>query len=51
MLVPSQRTERSQMPRLDLTLTEPQQLDVGVASKLGSTRPLKGLWVQRGKGS
>lgn len=51
MLVPSQRTERSQMLRLDLTLTEPQQLDVGIVSKHRSTWSLKGLWVQRGKGS
>lgn len=43
MLVPSQRTERLQMPRLDLPLTEPWQLDVGIVSKCGSVRALKGL--------
>lgn len=43
MLMPSQRTEPSQMPRLDLTLTEPWQLAVSVVSKRRSTWSLKGL--------
>lgn len=43
MLAPSQRTERLQTPRLDLTLTEPWQLDVGIVSKRRSAWSLKGL--------
>lgn len=49
MLLPSQRTELSQMPRLDLTLTEPQQLGVGIVPKHRSTWSLKGFGYKEEK--